>query len=233
MATNYNPAIVSDGLVLCLDAANTKSYPGSGTTWNDISGKGNDGTLTNGPTFDSGNKGTIVFDGSNDYVSETSGLTNSFLQGNWSISFWVNFDVISPDGANNNALDRTLLHHGQNSTRRGLHLINRNGRFHFGLYGDDLQGTQILTTNTWYNVVFTLNNTSYARIIYINGSIDDSDTGNGSYAATQNNARICGRVLSFGSYFDGNMSIVNAYNRVLTATEVLQNYNALKGRFGL
>ena len=68
MSTRYNPSIVRDNLVLYLDAANTKSYPGSGTTWKDISGKGNNGTLTNGPTFDSNNLGSIDFDGVNDHV---------------------------------------------------------------------------------------------------------------------------------------------------------------------
>ena len=69
MSTRYNPSIVRDNIVQYLDAANTKSYPGSGTSWTDISGKSNNGTLTNGPTFDSGNKGSFGFDGSNDYVN--------------------------------------------------------------------------------------------------------------------------------------------------------------------
>ena len=69
MATDYNHSIVTDGLVLCVDAANTKSYPGSGTTWTDISGKNHNGTLINGPTFSSDNMGGIVFDGSNDAVT--------------------------------------------------------------------------------------------------------------------------------------------------------------------
>ena len=112
MAIKHSPRIVTDGLVLYLDAANTKSYPGSGTTWTDISGKSNNGTLTNGPTFDSGNKGTIVFDGSNDYVSETSGLSDSLLQGDWSISFWANFDVVNTGNSTN---DKPLLQHGSSS----------------------------------------------------------------------------------------------------------------------
>ena len=69
MGLAHSPRIVTDGLVLCVDAANTKSYPGSGTTWTDISGKGHNGTLTNGPTFSSDNMGGIVFDGSNDAVT--------------------------------------------------------------------------------------------------------------------------------------------------------------------
>ena len=64
----YGPRIVSNGLVLCLDAANKRSYPGTGTTWTDLSGNSNNGTLTNGPTFSAGNMGSILFDGTNDYV---------------------------------------------------------------------------------------------------------------------------------------------------------------------
>ena len=74
-AAASGPNIVEDGLVLALDAGNTKSYPGSGTTWTDLSGKGNNGTLTNGPTFDSGNGGAIFFDGGNDYVTTGNTLT--------------------------------------------------------------------------------------------------------------------------------------------------------------
>ena len=69
MAFNYSPNIITDGLVLYLDAANTKSYPGSGTTWRDLSKSQLNGTLTNGPTFNSSNGGSIVFDGVDDYVN--------------------------------------------------------------------------------------------------------------------------------------------------------------------
>ena len=234
VSQNYNALkgryynIVTTGLVLNLDAGNTNSYPRSGTTWTDLSGNSNNGTLINGPTFSSANGGSIVFDGTDDYVAETSGLSDSFLQGDWSISFWANFDVIASDSN-----DRPLLHHGTSSTRNGLHLTQRLSKFLFGLYADDLTSTQTLTTNTWYNVVFTLNNTSYAKQIYINGSIDNSHTGGGAYTGTGSNTRIGGKVLTFGKYFDGNMSSVVAYNRIITASEITQNYNATKGRFGL
>ena len=118
---NFNN-IVQDGLVLNLDAGNANSYPGSGTTWSDLSGTGNNATLVNGPTYSSTDGGSIVFDGTNDYVAETSGLSDSFLQGDWSISFWANFDVIDPDPEYAGTNDRPLLHHGQSSTRKGLHL---------------------------------------------------------------------------------------------------------------
>ena len=224
-------SIVQSGLVLNLDAGLPASYFGSGITWFDLSGNGNNGTLTNGPTFSSTDGGSIVFDGTDDYVAETSGLSDSFLQGDWSISFWANFDVVNTSSSGGN--DRPLLHHGTSSTRKGLHLTTRNSKLLFGLYADDLVGTQTLTTDIWYNIVFTLNNTSYAKQIYINGSIDNSHTGGGAYTGTGSNTRIGGKVLTFGQYFDGNMSSVVAYNRIITAAEITQNYNALKGRFGL
>ena len=222
--------IVTNGLVLDLDAGINPSYPGSGTAWNDLSGRGNTGTLTNGPTYSSANGGSIVFNGSTQYLSPT-GLTDAFWQGNWTASFWVKFNTI--DTGNTGSTDKTLLQHGTSTTRQGLHLTQRNTRIFFGLYSDDLSGTIILTTGTWYNVVFTLNNTTYAKQIYINRNLDASGTGAGAYVGTGNNARIGGPVLNFGSYFNGFMPSCSFYNRVLTATEIQQNYNALRNRFGL
>ena len=71
MSYQTGPRIVTNGLVFCVDAADTNSYPGSGTTWFDLSGNGNNGTLNNGPTFNSANRGSIVFDGTNDWISVT------------------------------------------------------------------------------------------------------------------------------------------------------------------
>ena len=85
MATSYSPKIITDGLVLCLDAGDGKSYSGSGTTWTDRSGNGYNGTLTNGPTFDSSNGGNIVFAG-DDYVD--CGLS-SFQPTEMTLSVWV------------------------------------------------------------------------------------------------------------------------------------------------
>ena len=80
MAVSAGPKIVKDGLVLCLDAGNSESYPGSGTTWTDLSGNGNNGTLTNGPTFNTGSLGSISFDGINDYCDVGNTLTNGFTE---------------------------------------------------------------------------------------------------------------------------------------------------------
>ena len=229
MGLAHSPRIVTDGLVLALDAGNTKSYPGSGSTWTDISGKGNNGTLTNGPTYSSADGGAVVFDGSNDYVSETSALSDSFLQGNWTISFWVNFDTIS---TGNYTTDKTLLHHGSSSNNNGLHLVQRDSKILFGLYADDLEGTaNTFSTGIWYNVTFTLNNTTRLKQIYINGSLDNSHTGSSAYVGSGSNTRIGGVVLNFGNTLDGKMSNIVTYSRVLSTSEIEQNYNALKGRY--
>ena len=225
----FGRGIVRDGLVLDLDAGKTASYSGSGTTWTDLSPYGNNGTLVLGPTYSSANGGSIVFDGSDDYVDPT-GLISSFWQGNWTASFWVNFDTLNTTTGSS---DKTLLQHGTPALRQGLHLTQRNTRILFGLFTDDLSGTTILTTGTWYNVVFTLNNTTYAKQIYLNGTLDNSHTGGGAYVGAGNNARIGGTVLGFGLTFDGFMPSCSFYNRILTSTEITQNYNALKHRFGL
>jgi len=232
MATEYNRSkIVTDNLVFFLDAGNTKSYSDGDTTWTDISGNENNATLVNGVGYSSNDGGSLTFDGTNDYVSETSALSDSFLQGNYSISFWIKFDVISTSASSNT--DRALLHHGSSSSNAGLHLVNRNTKFHFGLYGNDLATTSNISTNTWYNVVFTLNNTSYNKQIYINGLLDASHTGNGAYTGSGSNSRIGGIALTFGNYHDGNISSVMAYNRVITSSEVKQNYDSNKRRYGL
>jgi hypothetical protein len=206
----------------------TSAYYG-GSVFKDLVGS-NNGTLVNRTTYSGSNGGSLVFDGVDDYVAPT-GLNDTFWQGNWTASFWVNFDTLNT--VNTGASDKTLLQHGTPVTRQGLHLTQRNNCIRFGLYGDDLQATTILSTGRWYNVVFTLNNTTFVKQNYLNGVIDNFHTGSGAYIGTGNNARIGGVALTFGLTFDGFMSNCSFYNRVLTSTEIQQNYNATKSRFGL
>ena len=104
MSVIGGPDIITDGLVLYLDAANTKSYIGSGTTWKDLSGNSNDGTLTNGPTFDSGNSGSIVFDGVDDFVTTGQQLDPiAFGLFADSTSFWTVSSWFLPDITNSSA----------------------------------------------------------------------------------------------------------------------------------
>ena len=221
MATNYNPKIVTDGLVLCLDAANTKSYPGSGTTWTDISGKSNNGTLTNGPTFDSGNKGSFGFDGSNDYVS----IPNVALSRNCSILFWFKDnnpgtwdDVFTFQTGNANTASR-LEKHG-------------NVAYQYNWYRGGFVNATVLFNHTgtkydFISLVFDDTNATCYQNAVQTAQTASSDFGSASVIDFGR------RTPSTGHNWAGNIAQVSIYHRPLTATEVLQNYNALKGRFGL
>jgi hypothetical protein len=226
MSYTNGPKIVSDGLVLCLDAGNNKSYPSSGTTWNDLSGNNNTGTLTNGPTFNSANGGSIVFDGTNDYVSEYSILDSFWNAGSWTANAWVKFITV------NKGVDNAIFAHGAIALNGGLHLGERNSAAYFGFYGNDTGGTVPLSANTWYNIVWVFNYSTKLKQIYVNGVFDTSG-GTVGYGGTGTNTEI-GRYPWLTSYLmSGNIAVTSLYNRVLSASEVLQNYNANKGRFGL
>jgi len=222
MGFSRGPKIVTDDLVLYLDAANRKSYPGTGTSWSDLSGNGNTGTLTNGPTFDSDNGGSIVFDGSNDSVNTALSGTISDV----SVVCWYkgtktarnhlwNFGTSSTTNLNfdmNDAYDLWVYWEsgGTNRVR-----YNIDGSF---------------TDSTIKCVVFT--HTGSTNKVYLNGTeltITESG-GTQSFSAVNSTGSFR---LGDAFYFAGNIYNAAVYNRALSAQEVLQNYNALKGRFGL
>ena len=219
MSTRYNPSIVRDGLAFYLDAANTKSYPGSGTTWTDISGKGNDGTLTNGPTFNSDNLGSIRFDGSNDFVS----IPNVTLSKNCSILLWFK------DNNPGNWSDVFTFQTGADGTASRLEK-HGNVSYQYNWYRSGfVSGTVLFNhTGTKYDFISLVfddtNATCYQNAVQTAQSAS-SDFGTAS--------NICFGKRETFSYWRGNIAQVSIYHRPLTATEVLQNYNATKGRFGL
>ena len=234
MSTRYNPSIVRDGLAFYLDAANTKSYPGSGTTWKDISGKGNIGTLTNGPTFSSDNLGNIAFDGSNDYVNAPAVLSAG--QQKYTLSAWWN--ITSTDGSGG------VVVMEQNSSaatthRRACILLNSNTqKWGFNGQNNDNHDEVPLQIGQWVNGVVTIDTTagSSGVKLYENGSLYFAGTTSAGISNLNvgDHAFAIGHKVSTGTeHFQGKISCVSVYRRVLTATEVLQNYNAIKGRFGL
>ena len=212
--------IVESGLILYLDAGNASSYPGTGTLWTDLSSSGNNGTLTNGPTYSSANGGSIVFDGSNDFVSGSISTLTS-----WSISLWYySTDITSK---------LVIYPFSGTATPTGLGFggsfdVNTINRWYF------FDGTTTLSSpnnsisiNTWYNLVVTKTETSYN--LYTNGSLSLSTTG-ANLSLTQYNL---GRRGDNAWYAAGRISQALIYNRALSAAEVTQNYNAVKGRYGL
>jgi hypothetical protein len=218
------PKIITDGLVLHLDAAQKRSYPGSGTTWTDLSGNGNNMTLTNGPTFNSNNGGIIVFDGSNDYAVKTSPSNIPNNQSAKTISVWFY-------SSRSNNFQDTILATNSGVVNSGVSLKVNNQR---KMVVEDLSGNPILTstvtpiTNVWYNFTFTTTGTT--NKIYVNGLQDATNTftlPTGSVTDIYlGSSHVGGNPHLFGG-----IAIALYYNRELSATEVLQNYNALKSRF--
>ena len=217
-----NAPIVTDGLVFYVDAGNSNSYPGSGTTWTDLISS-NDGTLTNGPTYDSGNGGSIDFDGTNDYaeLSGTQNLNFPISTDSATFSIFLKFNSVGAWTG--------LFTKNRSSNWTGLWLANNNKAV-FGVNGYNLYSTTTFTTGNWYNIVgVQLANTS--RKIYINGTLEATETTNfGNTAATTENWMI-GQATSVNEYLNGNVACASIYEKALTADEVTQNYNALKNRF--
>ena len=229
MATNYSPKIVTDGLVLSLDAADKNSYPGSGTTWSDLSPYGNNGTLTNGPTFDSDDGGSIVFDGDNDYVT-LGNDTNLELQ-NLSISAWFNLDTLEAD------IDfySSAADNGTNGYRLGT-----TGSTEIIWLVGDASGYTLkfssglsASTGEWKCVTATYDSSNLR--IYIDGLLNVTESA--TKTITHANPIVIGaRGGDLGNNdngIDGKIAIVQVYNRALSAAEILQNYNAQRSRFGV
>jgi len=227
MAFNYSPKVITDGLVLYLDAANRYSYVSGSTSWNDISRGGNNGTLVNGPTFSSANAGSIVFDGTNDYVSSPLQKTPN----NTSVQLWykwngVNqFAILTYIGIGN-WLDPgigLLLHDGSGNASG-----NKVGVLIGGIAFNTIISSATLVNNIWTQLTFTRSTT--LTTLYQNGLI----VGTSTTTPDSQNTLLPIRVIGGTVYYPGgSFASVSIYDRALTSTEVLQNYNATKTRFGL
>ena len=226
------PKIITSGCVLSLDAADKLSYKGSGTTWTDLSGNGNTGTLTNGPTFSGANSGCIVFDGIDDYVAGGN-LGSFYSQG--TISYWMYSTAVEDyrnpfttnyNGANVGIRFEQYTSASTNGGGFSVNIGNDAGTF----AGFNYSPSAILTVNSWYNVVLVWNTVTNIATGYLNGDLKFNSSH--TYWATTLPAIAIGNGFSSARYFKGNISSVGIYNRALSATEILNNYNATKSRFG-
>ena len=245
MSFHYSPKIVTDGLVFYVDAANPKSFVNGNTTWNDLSRSSNNGTLINGPTFDSGNGGSIVFDGVNDYYlgdfnsiinDTTTGASPIFTISNW-VYLTPNSGIV--DGLANISPDaQSWAHYYWYSNPSGPTLnfnkIN-SGVSNFRTF-QVISQPNVILPNKWNNVVtvYDSGNVSF----YCNGSLLTStiSVNDGNSTIVDNNfSLIFGKnnIGAGGQSLNGKIAKYSIYNRVLTSSEILQNYNALKTRFGL
>jgi hypothetical protein len=234
MSVFDGPSIATSGLLLALDAANPVSYPGTGTDWYDLSGNGNTGTLTNGPTYSTANGGSIVFDGVTNYVncpSITVGNSysiecffNSSSVVNYKNLYDMNYSTYS--GVTGNVGPRFEQNSGGTAGWVWSGVTNANNPF-------NNSSAVALLANTWYHTIFTMNGGSVNT--YVNGVIRDSNiSSTNGYVTTFGNPSLGrGFVLAGNRYFSGKIVNFKIYNRALLDTEVAQNFNALRGRFSI
>lgn len=230
-----NENIVTNGLTFYVDAGYTGSYPKTGTTWFDISGVGNNGTLANGPTFSSADGGSIVFDGVNDYVvtpsfslsSATSCLTFNF----WvkSISQTASVQSILGKDTNVGNVPHILIGRSANSDTLRWNYNNGTGA---GLIGFSNFFTGY--DNAWVNIQIVADYNLDTVTLYRNGTqFGQQSQPSAVFPNTNTTMYLSSFAINAFLVFYGNISISQIYNRALSYSEILQNYNAQKSRFGL
>ena len=228
--------VVQSGLVLNLDAGASRSYGGSGTTWTDLSGSGNTGTLTNGPTYSSSNGGSLVFDGSNQYVNiGTQSLVGSGTAP-FTVEIWFyNTKTISGP-------EYTQLFNIKQDTELFTNLYNPSGTFYiFSAFRGQTQWAIPLTQsdylNKWICLTFVYNggnkSTASSFITYTNAVQLPTGSVNLGTAGGVSNTNTIGIAGGGAPYHQGNISAYRIYNRALSAAEIKQNYNAMRGRYSL
>jgi hypothetical protein len=227
MSINYNPSVVTSGLVLCLDAGNPRSYPGTGTNWFDLSGNNNNSVLTNGPTYSSADNGNLLFDGVDDYsnffaanLGSTTTVEVWCKLGSYNEKMlfgWNRYDVYFPNGT-----------FGYNTGNGDSYGISNSTLVSLGI------------PNNWKHFIFEMrSDVSYTNNkIFVNGTALTLSQQLGSEnAASRNfnsgNGRISGWRFSNQYFINMNLSIFRVYNRGLTTEEIQQNFNAMRGRYGI
>lgn len=245
MSNQYGPRIVTNGLVLCLDAGNSKSYPGSGTAWNDLASNIS-GSLVNSPIYSSNDKGYFTFDGVDEYYSVVSGIparTNTLTN-----DIWV-YPTSLTGGENGNStlirMPSTVRQDGSSADfiftiqniGGPLARINTEIRNLANTGYQPLESSTIISANKWYNIVQVINTTAGNFRLYVNGVLIVNRSIDIYTMITSGAIQIAQQGTNTASAFarrlTGRVASVKLYGTALSASEVLQNYNATKGRFGL
>lgn len=229
MATSIGPEIVTDGLVLHLDAANAISYSGSGTAWNDLSGNGN-AAMVNTPVFNSTSPKNFSFDATNEYFS-LNGNSEMAMDGDVTLISWFKQNTTSSP-------HQTTVCTAVNY-RAGLKLMSHyHGPVSAWLANSDGSDSEVLSSSlniegdgVWHQAATTRSSSTGFLTIYVDGVLKNSAT---SYTGLTNLAGVPAVGVDYhstGYYYDGNIAMCTAYNRVLTTLEIQQNYNQFKSRF--
>jgi hypothetical protein len=242
MSFAHSPQIITNGLVLALDAGNTKSYVSGSTTWFDKSGYANNGTLTNGPTFNSGSGGSIVFDGVDDYVNCGNISTTILSNNQFTANYWFRMtgtargDLFNIKNFNTPQDDIGFFIDTNNKLFSYIQVQGTITNNNVG-FGYASISTTTFLRNTIYNVTFG-KDASQKIFMYVNGVLD-----NNTYSTTTNTATVATTPFWIASNktnpttpaipFAGNIYNTQIYNRALSQAEITQNFNALRGRFGI
>lgn len=235
MSFLHSPKIVTSGLQLYLDAGNTKSYSGSGTSWKDLNNNINNGILTNGPEYSSTNNGVINFNGVNNYVNISNQSSNNYANTTFTISTWIKttttqLSVIASKGGTTSGWNFGINDAGM----VWVQVKNFQG---YGVFAQS--SAAIVNDNKGHNLVAvittstTIPNNNIATI-FVDGieSSGNRDAYNIVYNPDTNPLQLGRRIDGILNYMGG-ISSIKIYNRALTATEVAQNFNATRGRFGI
>lgn len=240
MSIHRGPKIVTNGLVLALDAGSTKSYPGTGNTWFDRSGNNYNGTLTNGPTFNSANGGTILFDGTDDYVSINADTTLKTLQVPMTILCWAK-------PTTSKSYMAIFSQYSDVVNNKLIKLIRLDSNI-FRCFSSKSDGTYQYfdmsispTLNSWNFFSFIISGTlsSASVIMGLNGVFENKGTFASALSSNPDMTvpvyigTIANNYLGMAEYFQGNIANTLIYNRALSTSEVLQNFNAQRNRFGI
>jgi hypothetical protein len=220
--------IVTSELSLNLDAGYTPSYPKSGTTWYDIGPSGNNGNLINGPTYSSSNGGSIVFDGVNDYVQVNNTTTASFT-----IACWISSTATGSGSPGNPAYLGSGIIWSDVSGSGNDFVLAMTGKVPAWFTGNpdsNINDTSPINTGAWFYLTATKNGVSGIKSLHVNGALKTSGSCNANVLNANPKINIGANTLD-ARYFNGNISSVQIYNRALSPTEVLQNYQALFPRF--
>jgi hypothetical protein len=213
--------IVTNGLTINLDAGNSSSYAGTGTSWYDTSGNNYSGTITNGPAFSGQNGGMITFDGTNDHIV----IPGFSITGSFTIEVWCFTTSLSAV--------IVVGKYGGGSYDFWVGVFSSRFLFSISMPSKIEPQTATISANTWYHVTAVYNASALTASIYLNGTLSQTSNGSSAFQNPPGNYAV-GAFGQNGSYYwPGNIPIHRYYNRVLTSAEIVQNYNATKGRFGL
>jgi hypothetical protein len=215
--------VVDTSLQLWLDAGQTASYPGSGTTWTDLSGAGRNGTLTNGPTYSNTNGGFIVFDGTNDFVQCSGSLTVTAA----TFVCWIRRN------GTQGQYDGILFSRGTNTTGMNFYTSNQLG-YHWNDASSTYNWSSGLTVPdlTWCMIAISVTSTAATAYLCQTSEITTANNTVNHSSSLLDDIKIA-QDDAGSRFFNGSIATAMIYNRALTADEITTNFNALRGRYGI